>query len=122
MRALGDADLGAVPATATNVSGSTTIEVTCPTGTPYHVGLQPSNGDMAGAGVLTGTGGNSDQPTYQLRSQTGPDGTIWGNTATRPTSAMAYREPAPERRKASPSTSPFPAPISVRTSIPTRSR
>lgn len=82
VRALGDADLGAVPATATNVSGSTTIEVTCPTGTPYYVGLQPSNGDMAGAGVLTGTGGNSDQPTYQLRSQIGPDGTIWGNTAT----------------------------------------
>lgn len=80
--ALGDANLGSVPASATGISGSTAIEVTCPTGTPYYVGLSPSNGDQQGAGALKGTGSNTDQPGYQLRSQPGETGTIWGNTAT----------------------------------------
>lgn len=79
--ALGDANLGSVPSTGGAVSGSTTISVTCPSGTPYNIGLAPSNGNTAGLGALTGTGGNTDQPPYQLRrnSVTGP---IWGNTAS----------------------------------------
>ena len=79
--AQGPADLGSVPASATNVSGSTTISVTCPTGTPYNVGLAPSNGNVDGAGILAGSGGNPDTPAYELRSgsSTGP---IWGDTAS----------------------------------------
>ena len=73
--------LGAVLATASSVSGNTTIMVNCTLATPYYLGLSPSNNSTTGAGVLTGTGGNTDHPAYQLRSvsTTGP---VWGNTAT----------------------------------------
>ncbi|MCL6252126.1 spore coat U domain-containing protein [Altererythrobacter sp. KTW20L] len=79
--ALGNANLGTVAATAGPVFGSTAISVTCPNGTPYAISLAPSNGNSAGAGVLSGTGSNTDQPAYQLHrnSNTGP---IWGNTAS----------------------------------------
>ena len=74
-------DLGTVAAASTNLSGSSTIRVTCPPGTAYFVGLAPSNGSSVGAGVMSGTGTNADRVPYQLRSgsSTGP---IWGNTAT----------------------------------------
>ncbi|MHA6206144.1 Csu type fimbrial protein [Dyella soli] len=73
--------LGTVPATATNLSGTTTLQVTCPTNTSYYVGLRPSNNSTTGAGVMRGTGTNTDTVSYQLHSgsATGP---IWGNTAT----------------------------------------
>jgi spore coat protein U-like protein len=74
--------LGNIPATSTAISGSTTISVTCPNGTPYYIGLSPSNGSSTGAGAMSGTGGNTDHPAYQLRSTSGSSGTIWGNTAT----------------------------------------
>jgi len=73
--------LGSVLATASAVSGSTTIMVNCTLATPYYLGLSPSNGNTAGAGVLTGTGGNTDHPPYQLRSVSSA-GPVWGNTAT----------------------------------------
>lgn len=73
---------GTVMATATNLSGSSTLSVTCPNGTAYYIGLAPSNGSTTGAGTLNGTGGNTDKPPYQLRSTAGNSGTIWGNTAT----------------------------------------
>ncbi len=75
-------NFGTVASTATNLSGSNTITVACPTGTAYYVGLAPSNGDMAGAGTMKGTGSNPDQVPYQLRSASGMNGKIWGNTAT----------------------------------------
>lgn len=73
--------LGTVVAIASNVASSTTLSITCPSGTPYYVGLAPSNGSSTGAGVLTGSVGNSDQPPYQLRSASA-SGPAWGNTAT----------------------------------------
>ena len=73
--------LGTVTANATAISGSTTINVSCPIGTAYYIGLAPSNGDLNGAGVLSGTGGNSSQVPYQLRSGSS-SGPAWGNTAT----------------------------------------
>ncbi|PNU06612.1 hypothetical protein A8V01_02955 [Novosphingobium guangzhouense] len=75
------ANLGTVPTTAVNTTGSTTISVTCPANVPYYVGLMPSNGNSDGLGSLAGTSGNPDTPNYQLRSisDTGP---IWGDTAT----------------------------------------
>ena len=77
----GPVDLGTVLASATNLAGSTTISVNCPTGTAYTIGLAPSNGDSNGAGVLMGTGSNTDRPPYQLHSGSS-SGPIWGNTAT----------------------------------------
>lgn len=82
--ALDSADLGTVAAGATVTPGSTTLRVLCPTGTPYNIGLAPSNGNMGGAGVMLGTGSNPDTVGYQLRRTSGT-GPAWGNTAT-PTS------------------------------------
>jgi spore coat protein U-like protein len=75
-------NFGTVASTATNLSGSNTITVACPSGTAYYVGLAPSNGNTAGAGTMKGTGSNPDQVPYQLRSAAGMNGKIWGNTAT----------------------------------------
>lgn len=79
--ALGDADLGAVPATSGTAFGSTTINVRCPVGTAFNIGMRPSNGNANGAGVLQGAAGNTDTIPYQLRrgGQTGP---AWGDTAS----------------------------------------
>lgn len=76
-------NLGAVPFNAVNTTGSNTLNVTCSNGTPYYVGLAPSNGSTTGAGLMKGTiGSNTDKVPYQLSSTPGPSGTIWGNTAT----------------------------------------
>lgn len=74
-------NLGAVTPDTTAVSGSTSINVNCPNGTAYFIGLAPSNGDPNGAGLLNGTGANADEIPYQLRSVSGT-GPTWGNTAT----------------------------------------
>ena len=79
--ALGNADLGSVGANSGPVTGLTTLSVNCPSGTPYNIGLLPSNGNTTGAGQLSGTGNNTDQPNYQLR-KTSPTGPAWGNTAS----------------------------------------
>lgn len=76
-----DIDLGSVNADYTGVSsGSNTIHVTCSKTTPYYIGLRPSNNSTTGAGVMSGTGGNTDQVPYQLASD--GSGTNWGDTAT----------------------------------------
>ena len=73
-----DIDLGTVPSTATDVSDSNTFTVNCSNTTPYFIGLEPSNGDTGGAGLLTNAG--PDSVPYQLEQDAA--GTIWGNTAT----------------------------------------
>ena len=80
--AASDINLGAVPYGSSNLAANNNIHVTCSGGTPYHVGLRPSNGHSAGAGVMSGSGGNTDQVRYQLRQAPGPAGAVWGNTAT----------------------------------------
>lgn len=70
-----------VAASPVSSSGTNSIGVTCSGGTPYYVGLLPSNGNTSGAGVMSGTGANTDQVSYQLRSVSN-SGNIWGNTAT----------------------------------------
>lgn len=79
--AQGSADLGMVAASNSPVLGSTSIAVNCPSGTAYTIGLAPSGGNTAGSGALTGTGGNTDQPPYQLHSLSNA-GPIWGDTAS----------------------------------------
>lgn len=64
-----------------NSSGTNSISVTCSKGTQYYIGLSPSNGSPTGAGVMSGTGTNTDKVPYQLRSVS-TSGPIWGNTAT----------------------------------------
>ncbi|MGC9561373.1 Csu type fimbrial protein [Brachymonas sp. M4Q-1] len=83
--AANDLNFGSVSAGMGTVTGSTAFGVTCTNGTPYYIGLLPSNGNTAGAGVMTSVANaatNTDQVPYQLRSTSGTSGTIWGNTAT----------------------------------------
>ena len=70
-----------VPADAVSSSGTNSIGVTCSGGTPYYIGLRPSNNSTSGAGLMSGTGGNTDKVPYQLRSVS-TTGNAWGNTAT----------------------------------------
>lgn len=79
-----DVNLDPSSANDKNILGknSSAINVTCIKGTPYTIGLMPSNERVDGAGVMSGTGGNTDKIAYQLRSTTGIAGQIWGNTAT----------------------------------------
>lgn len=76
-----DIDLGTVAANATNISGNGSIGILCGQNTPYTVGLLPSNGHTGGAGLMSGTGGNTDKVPYQLYQNAGYS-TPWGNTAT----------------------------------------
>jgi spore coat protein U-like protein len=74
-------DFGAVDSSATNLSATSNISVTCSKTTPYNIGLQPSLGtSTTGAGVMSSVT-TSDTVAYQLRSgsATGP---VWGSTAT----------------------------------------
>lgn len=78
-------DFGTVNPGDSNLAGSTSLDVTCTSGTPYNIGLKPSNNNTAGAGEMlpvTPGGGNTDRIPYQLRSGSGANGAVWGNTAT----------------------------------------
>lgn len=77
-----DIDFGSNAASATNLQAQSNIKLNCSKGTPYYVGLGPSNGSAAGAGVMTETGGAADTVAYQLRSSAGMAGAVWGNSAT----------------------------------------
>ena len=63
-------DISFAPARATgrNLTASNTVGVACSNNTPYTIGLQPSNGNTAGSGVMAGTGSNTDKVPYQLSS------------------------------------------------------
>ena len=71
---------GGVAAGTTNNTGSTTFSVTCTNNTSYNIGLSPSNNSLTGAGLMSGTGGNTNKVPYQLNQKV--TGTVWGNTAT----------------------------------------
>ncbi|WP_068327697.1 spore coat protein U domain-containing protein [Psychrobacter sp. P2G3] len=79
-----DVNLGSHSANRNNIMGnnSSAIGVTCTNGAPYNIGLMPSNNSIDGAGVMSGTGSNTDKIPYQLHSTDGASGNIWGNTAT----------------------------------------
>ena len=67
--------------TGRNLTASNNVGVACSNNTPYTIGLQPSNGNTAGSGVMAGTGSNTDKVPYQLSSTPGPSGMVWGNTS-----------------------------------------
>lgn len=78
-----DIDFGTAAPTDTNLQGQASFNVTCTNSTPYNIGLKPSNNSTTGAGVMSPTSsGNADRVPYQLRSASGANGKIWGNTAT----------------------------------------
>lgn len=79
----GTINLGTAVASTTAVTNnsSTQFGVTCSKGTPFYVGLAPSNANTAGAGVMSGTGSNTDKVPYTLY-QDSAFKTPWGNTAT----------------------------------------
>lgn len=70
------------PANLINIEGAGRINLTCTNAMPYYVGLTPSNNRTDGIGVMISKNGKSDIIPYQLRSQPGLNGQIWGNTAT----------------------------------------
>lgn len=77
----GNINLGSVNSTAVNSTSSNTLSVNCTNSTPYTVGLVPSNSSTTGAGVMSGTGSNTDTVPYQLSSTAGPGGVVWGSSA-----------------------------------------
>ena len=84
INATSDINLGSHSANQTNILGSNSnaINTTCTNAAPYYIGLSPSNGNINGTGVMSSMSSNTDEISYQLRSETGVTGEIWGNTAT----------------------------------------
>lgn len=79
--ATSDINLGSYSAGTTNITGQhNAINVTCPKDTSYKIGLSPSNNNDSGAGIMKGSAGNPDTVAYQLRSQPGNNGQLWGKT------------------------------------------
>jgi spore coat protein U-like protein len=74
-------NFGTVNSSATALSTTSNISVTCSKSTPYNIGLLPSNTNTVGAGVMSPTVAGPDTVAYQLRSVSAA-GPIWGNTAT----------------------------------------
>ena len=77
----GDITLGPADANSTtNLSANATnVSVICSKNTSYTIGLQPSDGNLLGTGVMKGTGTNSDTITYALQDSTGA---VWGDTVS----------------------------------------
>jgi spore coat protein U-like protein len=73
-------DFSTVDSSATNLSSSSSITVTCSKTTPYTVGLLPSNNNTSGAGAMVATPSNGDSVPYQLRSVSAA-GSNWGSTS-----------------------------------------
>lgn len=71
-------DLGRVSASTVPTIGSASnlINVTCTNTTFYNIGLAPSNKDINGQGVMTGT---NAEPTLPYQLQSDASGTEWGN-------------------------------------------
>ncbi|ASK26657.1 Csu type fimbrial protein [Neisseria chenwenguii] len=78
---LRDIDFGTQRAGAANLAQRTQFSVTCTKNTPYNIGLRPSNGNRDGAGKMasTRTWNNYDLIPYQLRSEHGDNGKVWGD-------------------------------------------
>jgi spore coat protein U-like protein len=78
-------DFGNVPANTTgSISGTSNIQVTCLSGTPYIVGLATTDGNT-GTGRMSGIdSGNTGQMVPYTLHRTSATGPVWGNTGTAP--------------------------------------
>lgn len=75
-----DIDFGTHTAGSTNLKQSGNLTVRCTNGTPYTVGLIPSNGNQEGGGEMKSTNpANTDKIPYRLKKGTNTYAHYWGN-------------------------------------------
>lgn len=75
-----DIDFGTAHPADTNLEGRTSFNVSCTSGTPYAIGLSPSNSNTRGEGEMAAVAaGNNDRIPYRLRTGSGTGGAAWGN-------------------------------------------
>ena len=74
------------PSANANINGTGRIGITCHNDTSYNIGLSTlsgsSNGNIDGAGIMSGNIGNPEKIPYQLRSEVGLNGKPWGNNGS----------------------------------------
>lgn len=71
---------GSVVANVVPAKATANLTVTCSKGTPFTIGLQPSNGNTSGAGSMSGTGANPDKVSYLLYTDA-TGSTVWGSNS-----------------------------------------
>ncbi len=75
-----DIDFGTHTAGSTDLKQSGNLTVRCTNGTPYTVGLIPSNGNQEGSGEMKSTNpANTDKIPYRLKKGTNTNAHLWGN-------------------------------------------
>ncbi|WP_029609461.1 Csu type fimbrial protein [Neisseria sicca] len=86
-----DIDFGTHTAGSTNLKQSRNLTVRCTNGTPYTVGLIPSNGNQEGRGEMKSTNpANTDKVPYRLRKGTYATAPFWGNKPSAPGKAQEF--------------------------------
>ncbi len=84
-----DIDFGTHTAGSTNLKQSGNLTVRCTNGTPYTVGLIPSNGNQEGRGEMKSTNSaNTDKVPYHLKKGNSSD--LWGNRSSGTGSAQRF--------------------------------
>ncbi len=82
-------DFGTHTAGSTNLKQSGNLTVRCTNGTPYTVGLIPSNGNQEGSGEMKSTNpANTDKVPYVLKK--GNSSEPWGNQSSGTGSAQRF--------------------------------
>lgn len=84
-----DIDFGTHTAGSTDLKQSGNLTVRCTNGTPYTVGLIPSNGNQEGSGEMKSTNpANTDKVPYRLKKGTHTNAHLWGNNPSGSGSAL----------------------------------
>lgn len=84
-----DIDFGTHTAGSTDLKQSGNLTVRCTNGTPYTVGLIPSNGNQEGSGEMKSTNpANADKVPYRLKKGTHTNAHLWGNNPSGSGSAL----------------------------------
>ena len=84
-----DIDFGTHTAGSTNLKQSGNLTVRCTNGTPYTVGLIPSNGNQEGRGEMKSANpANADKVPYRLKKGNSSD--FWGNQSSGTGSAQRF--------------------------------
>lgn len=77
-----DIDFGTHTAGSSNLRQQGNLRVRCTNGTPYSIGLVPSNGNQEGKGEMKSVNNaatNTDKVPYQLRKGSAANAHFWGN-------------------------------------------
>lgn len=84
-----DIDFGTHTAGSNNLKQSGNLTVRCTNGTPYTVGLIPSNSNQEGSGEMKSTNpANTDKVPYRLKKGTHTNAHLWGNNPSGSGSAL----------------------------------